>query len=178
MDRDTALRAFQSKKNKTMAKTAKLKKWSEKVMTACYILLTNLAEDLSIERKMLKKGLLDSLVSHLSTTSSVRLLNTIVNFIWKLAAMRENVTRLHEVRMLKYGHALNRKAATTNIIITEQMALVFYSHHMIICSQMRVVFALSMFLPATATMNGDTFPAEELTTSVLKVKEILFNDPC
>jgi hypothetical protein len=66
-------------------------------MTACYVLLTNLAEDLSVERKMLKKGLMDSLVSHLSTTSSVRLLNTIVTFIWKLAAMRENVTRLHEV---------------------------------------------------------------------------------
>jgi hypothetical protein len=137
-DRESALKHFKAKKNKMIAKSAKLKKWSEKVMTACYCLLTNLAEDLSVERKMLKRGLLDSLVSHLGTTSSIRLLVTIVTFIWKLSAMRENVDRLHELR---------------------------------------VISTLSKMLPATASLNGQTFPADELTNPVIKLLISLSFDP-
>ena len=54
-------------------------------MCACYYLLMNLAEDLSVEKKMLKKSLLESLVTHLRTAHSLQLLTVIVAFLKKLA---------------------------------------------------------------------------------------------
>ena len=85
-----SLEKFRRRKAKTVAKTNLMKKWSEKVMYACYYLLMNLAEDLSVEKKMLKRNLLESLVTHLRTAHSLQLLTVIVAFLKKLAAFEDN----------------------------------------------------------------------------------------
>jgi predicted small metal-binding protein len=48
------------------------------------------AQDLVVERKMLKKELVDSLVGHLRSASNIQLLVVIVNFLRKLSVFEEN----------------------------------------------------------------------------------------
>ena len=79
-----------------MAKTALMKKWSEKIMYACYHLLMNLAEDLSVEKKMLKRQLLENMVTHLRNAHSLQLLTVILGFLKKLSGFEENKTALVE----------------------------------------------------------------------------------
>jgi hypothetical protein len=72
--RDAALRAFRRKRSKAEANASALKRWSEKVMAACFTLLSHLAEDEAVEQKMLKRGLLEAAAGHLRTASAVPLL--------------------------------------------------------------------------------------------------------
>jgi hypothetical protein len=76
--REAALRAFRKKRAKAEAKANTLKRWSEKVMGACFMLLSHLAEDESVEVKMLKRSLLEMVAGHLRTASSVPLLEVTV----------------------------------------------------------------------------------------------------
>lgn len=72
--RDAALRLFRRKRAKAEAKASTLKRWSEKVMAACFTLLAHLAEDEVVEQKMLKRSLLEAAAGHLRTASAVPLL--------------------------------------------------------------------------------------------------------
>lgn len=56
--------------------------------------LKNLAEDIRVESKMLKRDLLKQLIHCLDHTDSIPLLHATVHFLWKLSAFTENLRLL------------------------------------------------------------------------------------
>jgi hypothetical protein len=70
-------------------KTAKLQRKQEKVFFVGFYVLLNLAEDVSVERKMVKKGLIENLLLAAERNSSDLLVLT-VTFLKKLSVFEEN----------------------------------------------------------------------------------------
>lgn len=70
-------------------KTAKLQRKQEKVFFVGFYVLLNLAEDVAVERKMVKKGLIESLLLAADRSSS-DLLVLVVTFMKKLSVFEEN----------------------------------------------------------------------------------------
>lgn len=56
----------------------------------CFQILLNFADDIKVEYKMVKRGILLSLMKCLSNTSNVSLLIVTVKFLWKLSTFTEN----------------------------------------------------------------------------------------
>ena len=70
-------------------KTAKMQKKQEKIFFVGFYVLLNLAEDVAVERKMVKKGLIEHLLLAAERTSSDLLVLT-VTFLKKLSVFEEN----------------------------------------------------------------------------------------
>jgi len=62
---------------------------TEKLLSFCFGLLLNLAEDLNIERKMVKRKIVQLLVEMLDR-SNLDLLYSVLNFLKKLSIFSEN----------------------------------------------------------------------------------------
>lgn len=75
------------------SKTKKIHRKQEKVFFVGLYILMNLAEDISVERKMVKKGLLDLLIQSLDRSSS-DLLVLAVTFLKKVSIFEENKNTL------------------------------------------------------------------------------------
>ena len=69
----------------------------DRLLWLSFQLLYNLAEDVSVERKMRKKGIVPHLIEMLSR-SNVELLTLAVMFLTKLSIYRENKDALIKVR--------------------------------------------------------------------------------
>ena len=82
------------------AKTAKLEKKQEKIFFVGFYILLNLAEDISVERKMVKKGLIDNLMLAAERNSSDLLVLT-VTFLKKLSVFEENKNVLKQKNILQ-----------------------------------------------------------------------------
>jgi hypothetical protein len=77
-----------SDKNRTKWEFAMKKQ--DQLITACTKILLNLADDIRVEHKMVKRGMLQFLTKCLDHVASPFLLKTTVQFLWKLSAFREN----------------------------------------------------------------------------------------
>jgi hypothetical protein len=71
-------------------KIKKLEKKQSKVLFVSFYILLNLAEDPTTERKMIKRGLLDSLLTLIDSRTSSDLLLLTISFIKKLSLYEEN----------------------------------------------------------------------------------------
>nr|CAD2175131.1 unnamed protein product [Meloidogyne enterolobii] len=60
------------------------------LITVCLQILLNMSEDLRIENKMQRKGLLNLLFNALEHSSSSQLVFVVINFLWKLSQFVEN----------------------------------------------------------------------------------------
>uniref|UniRef100_A0A914MPG2 Uncharacterized protein n=1 Tax=Meloidogyne incognita TaxID=6306 RepID=A0A914MPG2_MELIC len=60
------------------------------LITVCLQILLNMSEDLRIENKMQRKGLLNLLFNALEHSSSSKLVFVVINFLWKLSQFVEN----------------------------------------------------------------------------------------
>ncbi|CAK5009913.1 unnamed protein product [Meloidogyne enterolobii] len=60
------------------------------LITVCLQILLNMSEDLRIENKMQRKGLLNLLFNALEHSSSSQLVFIVINFLWKLSQFVEN----------------------------------------------------------------------------------------
>eukprot|EP00617_Octactis_speculum_P004604 CAMPEP_0185777364 /NCGR_PEP_ID=MMETSP1174-20130828/89186_1 /TAXON_ID=35687 /ORGANISM="Dictyocha speculum, Strain CCMP1381" /LENGTH=723 /DNA_ID=CAMNT_0028465709 /DNA_START=106 /DNA_END=2274 /DNA_ORIENTATION=+ len=73
---------------------------SQKIVYACSYLLINLAEDIAVERKMLKKKLIALLGSHMNSATSSNLLVMLIAFMKKLSTFEENTKQIAELELL------------------------------------------------------------------------------
>jgi hypothetical protein len=80
-------------------KTAKLQKKQEKIFFVGFYVLLNLAEDISVERKMVKKGLIENLLLA-AERNSADLLVLAVTFLKKLSVFEENKNIFKEKNIL------------------------------------------------------------------------------
>ena len=90
-----------AKEKETIA-TKRLQRKQDKLLFVSFYILLNLAEDISVERKMIKK----SLVEHLSVMLDHNygdLLVLITTFLKKLSLFEENkVCGLHQIELIRF----------------------------------------------------------------------------
>ncbi|KAH7726541.1 cation diffusion facilitator family transporter containing protein [Aphelenchoides avenae] len=65
-------------------------KKQDQLIAACLKILLNLADDIKVEHKMIKRGMIPILVKCLDHVASASLLKTTVTFVWKLSVFSEN----------------------------------------------------------------------------------------
>lgn len=89
--------AINDKHRKELSKMKVVRVKSEKIVYVCLYLLINLADDVTTERKMLKKKLLPSLVVFLELASTCNLMIMTVAFLKKLSLFEENKSAMAEL---------------------------------------------------------------------------------
>lgn len=72
-----------------MARKLRFEKRQDKVLFVAFCILMNFAEDITVERKMIKRGIIEMLCSML-TRSSVDVLVLAITFLKKLSVFEEN----------------------------------------------------------------------------------------
>lgn len=81
-------------------KTRALTRKQDKLLFVAFYILLNLAEDLSIERKMIKKSLI-TMLSRMLWRGYADLLILVVTFLKKLSTMEENKEAMKESNVLE-----------------------------------------------------------------------------
>jgi hypothetical protein len=99
-DYPKAVEKNQRAKEKELAKHKAFLKKQDKVFLVGFYILLNLAEDITTERKMIKKGLIPMLIAMLTHTSE-ELLELILRFLKKLAIYEENKDALKELNVIE-----------------------------------------------------------------------------
>ena len=90
---------FKKIEDKIEKKNKKLLLKQDKLLFVAFYILINLAEDISVEKKMLKKNLIDMLVSMLDRNYS-ELLILVINFNKKLSCFEENKEKFKSVDII------------------------------------------------------------------------------
>lgn len=86
-------------RGKELFASHQLHRKQDKVLFVCFYILINLAEDISVERKMIKKDLILHLLSSLESTYG-DLLTLTMSFIKKLSIFEENKEILKELNIV------------------------------------------------------------------------------
>ena len=90
---------IKKERDKESKRERKTQKKQDKLLFVAFYILLNLAEDVAVERKMLKKQLLDSLLSMLDHTFA-DLLVLVVTFLKKTSIFEENKDALKETNII------------------------------------------------------------------------------
>lgn len=77
------------RKRNELARKLRFEKRQDKVLFVAFFILMNFAEDISVERKMIKRGIIEMLCSML-TKSGVDVLVLAITFLKKLSVFEEN----------------------------------------------------------------------------------------
>lgn len=77
----------------------KFTKKTEKLLSFCFALLLNLAEDLNIERKMVKRKIVQLLVEMMDR-NNLDLLYSVLNFLKKLSIFSENERQMVQYKVV------------------------------------------------------------------------------
>ena len=93
------LERIKKERDKEAKRERKTQKKQDKLLFVAFYILLNLAEDVAVERKMLKKQLLDSLLSMLDHTFA-DLLVLVVTFLKKTSIFEENKDALKETNII------------------------------------------------------------------------------
>ena len=98
-DVKSLLENIKKKEDKIEKKNKKLLLKQDKLLFVAFYILINLAEDITVEKKMLKKNLIDMLVSMLDRNYS-ELLILAINFNKKLSCLEENKEKFKSVDII------------------------------------------------------------------------------
>ena len=90
---------IKKERDKEAKRERKTQKKQDKLLFVAFYILLNLAEDVAVERKMLKKQLIDSLLSMLDHTFA-DLLVLVVTFLKKTSIFEENKDALKETNII------------------------------------------------------------------------------
>ena len=95
----TQIDKLRKQRDKESSKRGRQVKMQNKVFFVGFYILLNLAEDVSVERKMVKKGLISSIDAAL-VRSSVDLVSLCLNFLKKLCIFEENKDLLRDMNIV------------------------------------------------------------------------------
>jgi Kinesin-associated protein (KAP) len=115
----------------------------DRMLYLCFYLLLNLAEDVSVERKMKKKNIV-TLLMHMLERSNVELLILAVTFLKKLSIYKENKDQMAKAGPLQlvvkgrsvHSQALSNSAGSqTDVVLAEYRISQLHLVHIPTCLQ-------------------------------------------